>query len=113
MDHVSRVVLFDARAGKVMYRFRRYHLAGEEDVMLSLVNNIECGTLSTEIRIGINARNEDGFGQANDSEIKKAHPPIHGDYFELSYCYFINAGYVPRRWQNFSIRNPQDIRLPH
>jgi hypothetical protein len=113
VDHTAWVVLYDARAGKVMSRFRRYSLAHAEDVMLSVVNQMECGTDSITVPITVRANHGDGFGSEGDSEVKIEHSKAKGDVFHMTYCHFINAGYVPRRWQNFTVRNPQDIRLPH
>jgi hypothetical protein len=95
-----------------MYRFRRYTVIGAEDVMLSLANNMECGTDSIQVGMGVRANHSDGFGQQGDSEVMAEYSKVKGDVLEWTYCHFINAGYIPRMWSNFTVPNPHDIRLP-
>jgi hypothetical protein len=112
-DHVSWIVLFDAQAGKVMNRFRRFSLLGAEDMALSVTNAMECGTRSLEVEFPALCLGDDGNSHRSDPEISLGYSKLNGKLFDLSYCYFISAGYRPLLWRNFSIPVIQNIRLPH
>jgi hypothetical protein len=116
-DHVANFVLFPAGAGKVMQRFRRFVIFGSEDIAISLTNNMECGTLSWALRIGMDMV-FDKLNQRRDGSIRKLYHDMVGRedstlMYGLSYCYYVCGGYKPRKWVRHTGPNcSRDIRLP-
>jgi hypothetical protein len=111
-DHVAFVVLYDTQAGKVLHRFRPFSLLGSEDIALSLTNAMECGTANVQLKFPVRRFQRDGNSHRNDQEIKEGYAKLKGNLFDMTYCYFIMAGYRPVIWRNFSIGTPTNIRWP-
>jgi hypothetical protein len=112
-DHVAFVVLFDARAGKVLARFRPLSLLGGEDISISVVNAMECGTANVQVKFPVRTFQRDGNTHRRDKQISAGYEKLGGTLFDPMYCYFIEAGYRPILWRNFSVGKPRDIRLPY
>jgi hypothetical protein len=112
-DHVSRLVLFDSRACKILHRFRWHTYLGAEDIAIGVSNAFECGTKSIIVPFEVHDYAEDGHTQVADPEIRHEVAKEPAWIFMLQYCHAILGGFRPARWYDFQVPKPVDIRLPH
>ena len=113
-DHVAVPELIRQGYLKLDARNKIFRIFGFEDVALSVNSHLLCNVISKTIKMDLIEKQNDGNTQNNDiqiiSEIKNENI-YHFNFFMSSYCFFIHAGYIPMKWDNFKIRKKDFINI--
>ena len=99
---------------KLDARNKIFRIFSFEDVALSVNSYLLCNVISKTIKMDLIEKQNDGNSQNNEiqiiSEIKSEN--IYNlDFFMSTYCFFIHAGYIPIKWDNFEIHKEDFINI--
>ena len=115
-DHIGAVSLIRPGHYKLEARNRIFSLYGSEDLALSLNTYHLCNVSAVQIKINLTEKQYDGKNQLNDGQIKhylkkEAKREPHFNIFKSYLCYLIHSGYVPKRWDNFTLPKEDYINI--
>ena len=113
-DHVAVPELIRQGYLKLDARNKIFRIFGFEDVALSVNSHLLCNVISKTIKMDLIEKQSDGNSQKNDiqiiSEIKNENI-YHFNFFMSCYCFFIHAGYIPMKWEDFKISKKDFINI--
>ena len=114
IDHTGTPFL--ARPGyfKLDARNKVYRLYGGEDISLCVNSYILCDVKIKRMKMKLVENHKDGNNQGKDKQIieqVKLENETKFNLFTNTYCYYIQSGYIPRTWGEFTLPLNDSINI--
>ena len=115
-DNIGVPLLVRQGYYKLDARNKIFSIYGLEDFSLSLNTYKLCNVSSIQIKMDLIERQHDGKNQIRDKQInnaikKEAKNETNFDLFKSYLCFLIHSGYIPKRWDNFTLPKEDYINI--